>query len=247
MEYGSRKVFQDFNLKPFLFYVIFGVEGEILVSRSKHRSDGIPLGLDLRKISRPKDSRYIDGFFDEYLGKLLEEKDESFQKRVRESASIHVLQGHVENDRDLLYLRDVVRLIQCALEGGAAGVLDILSLKWMDRRDWENEYFLESVDNLLKHVLIIRSDETDGIWLHTRGMVKIGRPDVSVKMVPEGETANAVRLVNRIVGFQILGGVLDCKSDIRMPRIPDGIRFRYIEDPDNVDFNNVYFEADWPL
>lgn len=141
MEYGNRKAFQDFGLRPFLFYVIFGVEGELAVSRSKHRSDGIPLGLDLRKISRPENSEYIDGFFGECLGKLLEEKDVVFQKRVRGSASIHVLQGNVENDRDLFYLRDTIGLVQCALEGGAAGVLDILSLKWMDQKDWENEYF----------------------------------------------------------------------------------------------------------
>ena len=68
----KREYYRDIGFKPFLFYVIFGVSGEDLaVSRTKHKVDELPEGLDLRTLTRENHGDYIDGFLTGSMGKVL--------------------------------------------------------------------------------------------------------------------------------------------------------------------------------
>ncbi|HEY4939418.1 MAG TPA: hypothetical protein VIJ69_10335, partial [Actinomycetota bacterium] len=78
------------------------------------------------------------------------------------------------------------------------------------------------------------------VWLHTRGLRAFGRPDVSIRNVPQDAMPAASELCNRLIESQAFGRV-----------IPDGPIEGMVahttgsfEDPD---FDNVHIELVWPL
>ena len=82
------------------------------------------------------------------------------------------------------------------------------------------------------------------MWLHSRGLRAFGRPDLSMRHVPQDAMAAASDLCNRLIETQAYGAV-----------IPDGPvegptggmvahTAGSLEDPD---FNNVHIELAWPL
>jgi hypothetical protein len=82
--------------------------------------------------------------------------------------------------------------------------------------------------------------EEGTVWLHSRGMRAFGRPDLSIRHVPEHAMAAASDLCNRLIESQAYGAV-----------IPDGPLEGMVahttgslEDPD---FDNRHIELAWPL
>ncbi len=85
------------------------------------------------------------------------------------------------------------------------------------------------------------------LWIHTRGLHKFGRPDLSVRHVPRGQQVAAIELCNRFIQLQAQGGLISEGQEIRMASLPPGLVCHHtgrIEDPD---FNNVHVEMRWPV
>ena len=89
-------------------------------------------------------------------------------------------------------------------------------------------------------------DTPETIWLHTRGLRKFGRPDISVRPVPLAYVEPVIGLLNRFIELQALGGLIADGQEIRMKDLPAGMICRHAGDLEDPDFNNVHVEIAWP-
>ena len=126
------------------------------------------------------------------------------------------------------------------LDAGGLAVLDPASLRW-----WSPEEFREKVHgrdevDAFQHVTVLRSEEPGGTRLHTRGLVKFGRPDLSVCGVQPSWYPDAVELVERLTWAQVRGHVIPEGQAIRMTGVPDGLVCRRAGSPDDPELGNVH-------
>jgi hypothetical protein len=109
------------------------------------------------------------------------------------------------------------------------------------------EIFQPDPPNLRKQVTILVSDEPDGThWLHTRGMRKFGRPDLSFHKVGSQYEQPAIDLLNRFILLQAQGGLIPENKEIQISALPAGLTCHHEGRLDDPDFNNVHVEIRWP-
>ena len=88
--------------------------------------------------------------------------------------------------------------------------------------------------------------EEEGAWVHSRGMLKFGRPDLSIHQVRPDDFDSIVEMFNRFIAFQALGHLIPDGQEVRMAGLPQGMACRHGGDHDDADFNNVHVEIRWP-
>jgi hypothetical protein len=116
--------------------------------------------------------------------------------------------------------------------------------KWWSAHEWREHAFEPAGAVPRHHVVILVSDEPDerSRWYHTRGMLKFGRPDLSVHgVVPELEPA-VKDLCERFIEMQAFGAVIPEGQEVRMNGLPPGWRCRHGGDLDDPEFNNRHVE-----
>src|SRR5215831_12949104 len=58
-----RPQYQRRGNNPFVSFVVYGrFKQPLQISRSRHRSEGVPAGIELRQLARPRDAAWLDGF-----------------------------------------------------------------------------------------------------------------------------------------------------------------------------------------
>lgn len=245
--YYERPYYEDLNYHPFLFYVIFGVKDEELkVSRERHHVDEFPEGLDFLFLKKPENEEYMESFLGGTLGEILGENDPLLYKAAQETDHWAIIRGEVCKDSDLNYMRNAIGFVQALVEDGAVGVLDLLTFTLFSAEEWEKIIF-EAEFTPYSHTVILESEEEEGsIWLHTRGMRKFGRPDISMEKVPKRDVLNASQVVDQMIFYGALGVFfskqvkLHTRSGMSCIVTP-----KFIEDMDNPDFNNSYYKILW--
>ncbi len=143
---------------------------------------------------------------------------------------------------DLLDLRSTIALVNAAIAGGVA-VFDPLSIKWWSRAEW-TELFAKRHDLLAGELVSIF---VSGDWVHTRGMRQFGRPDISVRGVPESKPRSqaAIDLTQRFIDFQVRGGLIDPQRRLDVEGLPAlGLELHGGDEAyDDPDFNNEWIEV----
>ena len=240
----ERQYYQDIGYKPFLFYVIFGVSAEELeVSRSKHNVDGLPEGLDIRAYNREEHGEWIDGWFTGAYEVVLKSADSDLFVRCRQAGKCSVLQGNVEEDSTLDYMRNAIGIIQAFIDKGAVGILDPQTVRLYSPEQWTEQFFGQDV-NAQNHVMIYHSLEEDGYWIHTRGMAEFGRPDIGIYGVPEEKLHDYQQVASQMIFYGGQGLFFNGKARLHTA---DGKSFvidpEFVDDFDNVDYNNAYYKV----
>lgn len=242
-----RPHFQSGGGDPFLFYVIYGpVPKDFSVSRSKYRCTGIPQGISVMAYGPGREQDVPRNFQEGYLWEDLCKGNPALADAVEAQDECVVISGSVEDPEDLNYLRNVIGLTQWMLDAGGVAVFDPQSFRWWSPAQWRSKAFEPNSPDAHEHVLILSSEGVDGDWLHTRGLRKFGRPDLSFHNVGPEHLDAAVATINRFIEFQALGGVIPESQPVRSDGLPDGLLCRHrghLEDPD---FNNVHVEIVWP-
>lgn len=244
----ARPYYKDMNYRPFLFYVVFGVRPAPLeISRQRHHANELPAGLELLLKDRESSPDAMDALLGGTLGRVLEADDPRLYRAARETGCWTILRGEARQDADLGYLRNAVGFVQALAEKGAAAVLDLLTLRLYTPERWEKEVFSAPLDPFV-HAVILSSAMEDGtVWLHTRGMCKFGRPDISLTRVPPKETTAAARVVNQMIFYGAQGLFFTGPARLHLPGGGFCIVFpEFANDFDNPDFNNAYYRLDWP-
>ena len=238
----DREYYQPESGDAVLSFVVFGeLVADMEVSASEYRTSGPPKGTDMELFSRKEHGAWIDTFTGGYLGALLDE-DPALRERVGHAPTVALLQGEVEDPETLDYLRDAIGVVTSLLDSGGVAVLDAVALRWWSAEEWRETIFDPAAPEPIEHVSLLASEEEDGYWLHSRGLRKFGRPDLSVRGLKEDGLDLFAGLFESLI-VTLAGGAT----------IPDGHRLRIggtkIEmsvalagDFDDPDFDNVHYE-----
>jgi hypothetical protein len=230
-----------------LFYKIHGAfRGVPEVSRSRHRCAGVPAGCELGMHSRDAQPDVLElGLGDEWFGQELRRKDRALFEAASASEQCLVLRGVVNDPPTLDYFRDAVGLVMALLESGGVAVFDPHMFQWWSADEWRARAFEPAGAVPRHHVVILVSEEPKprrGRWYHTRGMIKFGRPDLSVHDVPKKLEAAVEDMLNRFIEMQAFGVVIPEGQEVRMNALPAGWRCRHGGDLDDPEFNNRHID-----
>lgn len=244
----ERPYYKDQKMRPVLFYVVFGVKEEPLsVSRERHHVDMFPDGLTLTICKKPENGAYMAEMIGGTLGEVLAKNNPVLYRAIEQTDKWAIIRGTVEQDRDLSYMRNVIGFIQAFTEAGAVGVLDLQTVALFSAAQWRDRFFSRPFCPY-DHVTIFTSDLKDGTgWLHTRGMRKFGRPDISIESVDAGCVKSAARIVNQMIYAGALGAFFS--KPVRLhPQTGETcvIKPDFVDDDENPDFNNSYYRVLWP-
>ncbi len=220
-----------------LFFKVHGTfTGEPHISCSRHRTSGVPDGCRLE--SHEKGSEAFAFGLDGLPGDTLKRSDPQLFARTREAEQCLTLRGDIADPQTLDYLRDAVGLITALLEHGGVSVFDPYRLSWWSSEDWKRDLFEPDGAVPRHHVVILKSAD----WYHTRGMLKFGRPDLSVRDVPAKLEAAVIDLLNRFIEMLAFGAVVPEGQPIKLKALPDGWVCRHQGSIDDPEFNNRHIE-----
>jgi len=242
----ERKHYVDGGGHPQLFYVIYGkIDSSLPLSRVMYRSSGCPQGITIQAYGKNKHPDVPASFREGYVWDELAAKEPQFASSVTQCEHCLIVRGSPADSSTLNFLRDVVGLITYLLDHGGFAVYDPFILQWWNKEAWKEAIFSAEPPMLLRHVVILVSKEDDPVlnWYHTRGMLKFGRPDISIHGVPSQHEAGVLELCKQLMERQAHGQI-----------IPDGLRVMIGSPPivgtihhagniDDPDFNNVHLEV----
>lgn len=244
-----REHFRAGGGEPFLFYVIFGsIKIDQPISRGTYKTEGIPKGIELHSYGPENSPEVPQSFLEGYLWDGLKESNPALADAIETTDRCLVLQGTPNDDSSLDYFRDAIGLMTFLAEQGGVSIYDPFMLRWWEIADWRKELFEPFSPLPLHHTVILLSEEDnhddDCVWIHTRGMRKFGRPDISVHNVPEEKIEDVIDFCSRLIEYQALGHVIPDGQQIKIASLPEGGIIHHVGDLEDPDFNNVHIEVE---
>jgi len=235
--------------KPFLFYVLFGADNmsEMQISKDKHNVDEMPNGLELanhNKLDSAEQKNYVEGFLNDNFTKFLKEKSNKLFEEVLTCKNIIVVKGEFEDTNSLNYLKNTIGIIQAIIETNIVAIFDLQILEWFKPEEWSKKYFEPKAPNSFDHIKIFWSENGNDIWLHTRGMRKFGRPDLSIRKVTSEKKDLGIEIINRFIQAYAYGFIPDETQAIKIKGMEEGVYGKIKGNYDDPDFNNYYFEIE---
>jgi len=243
LETWEREFYEAGGGDPFLFYVVYGnVDSSAALSRSSYRTEGVPEGLDIMAYGPDSAPEVPGSFLEGYLWDELQSTDPELARAIEAQHSCLVLRGEFEDPENLNYLRDTIGFTTWAIDNGGIAVFDPQMFKWWSASSWREKIFEPAAPVPRHHTMIqLSPEESEGrTWVHTRGMRKFGRPDLSVPHVAAQDMDAVVDLCNRFIEMQAFGSIIPEGQDIRMHALPDGWTCHHGGHLDDPDFNNVH-------
>jgi hypothetical protein len=249
----SRKFFQATPAKALIWYQVYGrFSNTIEISGSRYRCGGFPEAIDVSNYGRGDHEDVVTGFLNQpFFATGLKRDFPKLAQEVETAPECTIIRGEIPDSANLDYLRDTVGLVTWFLDNGGLAVLDPQTLTWYDRENWRAKLFEPGTLVPAQHVVILYSDEHGTgdkkvQWLHTRGMRKFARPDISVRDVPMEYRDGVIDLMKRLIELQALGRVVAEGQPISIKSLPAGMICRHTGNLDDPDFNNVHIEIGWP-
>lgn len=246
----SRPQWSRDAAKALLLYFVFGEFAERpRLDLSAHGSRGLPGGVEMLRIPQDRLAQWQGHPLRGALGGILREGDPAAFEAAQGAPECLMLRGELADSGSLEYLRDTLGVVSALLDAGARAVVDPQILEIFPPGTWRARYAGAERSVPRKHVAIL-CDGPAGRgatqWIHTRGMRKFARPDISIRRVPPAEVQPAGALVARLVDLQARGLRFGDGSIIDVEGLRDGLtvtRAGSLEDPA---FNNVHLELTWP-
>jgi len=230
------------------FYVFGRFAEELAIPAARYASQGLPAGIALQRFAHTA-LRGWDGYpLKGALGALLKDDAPAAFDLARAAPEVLVVRGELA-DRDRLdYLRDTLGVLAGLLDVGGTAILDPQILTLFDAAAWRRRYLVAGGAPPRNHVLILRNAEDAGrSHVHSRGLRKFGRPDLSFRHVPDAQAEQAGALCERLVELAALGA----RFVEGQPLEVDGLPGELIAHPggsfDDPRFNNTRVAFDWPV
>lgn len=243
----TRPYFWRSDGKAMLLYFVFGeFSPELKLDVGRHGSRGLPDGVALHRFDKAMLAHWEGHPLRGALGEILREEDPEAFKAARSASACLMLRGELDDPSTLDYLRDSVGMIGALLDAGGAVVVDPQMLALFSADAWRKRY-AEGGAAPRAHALVLCSDDGDGkAWVHTRGMRKFARPDISLRGVPQQDIERAGALAERLIEMQAQGMRFVDGTALEIDGVPPGMTARLggsLEDPE---FNNIHMEFTWP-
>lgn len=234
MENWSRPYYQSYLQRPHLFYAALG---DFQIGDELDQMAAVlPTGLDCRVVEA---SHFREG----HLWEMLKRDQPELAREATLASQAFVVQGEVEEQQNLDYLKTTIDFLTYLTDCGGTTVYDPYVLSWFSSAEWQKWAEEGQIFNPFDHVVLLSSQEEDGAWLHTRGMLKYGRPDLSVRGVQDEEISAIKKMIDRFISFEALGGVVEEGREVKLEGLIRRYRVGLVEgDRDDPDFNNFHVE-----
>lgn len=248
--YWPRPQWRDSGDEALLVWFVFGdFDADLAIDGPRYRTRGTPAGVEVIRYVNRELAKW-DGYpLAGTLGRVLWDENARLFEQARQAGECVMLRGAIPDPSDLDALRDLVGTITALTDRGAAAVVDPQILSMFDAAEWRRRYFADDVFGSREHVLILSSEDERHAgrhWVHTRGLRKFARPDVSIRNVPLEAIDAAGGLADRFADFQALGGIVDESREVMVAGLPRGMRARLAGSLEDPDFNNRHLALHWP-
>ena len=227
-----------------LFYLVVGEQPEgstLQLSRARHHVDRIEDAIQISKHRRSDDPAWFDAWFSGRLGGYLDEALREESEAVRRSNQLTVVRGSFPDQDSLGYLRNTVGVVSAVAEAGALAIFDFYAFTWWRPEEWRRRFVDRSEFRVDEHIFIPVADEPrhrPGLWTHTRGMRKFGRPDLHVRRLPGPyDMSNpAIRdsgtILSGIANYLAGGAVVDDGQTMHLPSFDATVAFLATDAPE---------------
>lgn len=230
------------------FYVFGRFAEDLAIPAARYASLGLPEGVALQRLAHDA-LRGWDGYpLKGALGEVLKEDAPAAFEQARAAPDVLVVRGELADRDSLDYLRDTLGVLAGLLDVGGSAILDPQILTLFDAGSWRRHYLVAGGAPPRNHVLILRKPSEDGrSHIHTRGLRKFGRPDLSLRHVPDARASQAGMLCERLVELQALGARFVEGQPLEVEGLPGELVAHPGGTLDDPGFNNTHVAFDWPL
>ena len=231
------------------FYVFGKFAPELVIPSMRYGSPGLPEGITLQRFQNAV-LRQWEGYpLQGELSKILREETPEAFEQARIAPEVLVVRGELGDQSSLDYLRDTLGVLAGLLDIGGISILDPQILRMFGANEWREHYLVTGGAPPRNHVLILCNDDevaSDRSWVRTRGMRKFGRPDLSIRNVPENDVDRAGALCEKLVELESLGAHFDADQPLEVDGLPEGLVANPGGSRDDPHFNNTHVEFRWP-
>ena len=156
-----------------------------------------------------------------------------------------IVSGNFNDVSSLKYLKNSIGVLKALSEKKAISILDVQTSKFFSPQEWAERYFDPRSPSPFEHVSLLYSEESDGLWLHSRGMRIFGAPDISLVGWPKDKISEAQEVANRFIEMYAYGAYPENNKELVIKGLPKGMRTELKGNYENFDFNNFYIEIRW--
>lgn len=238
--------------RSLLLWFVFGdFPRQLPIDGAAWRTRGLPAGAEIGRYARRELERWPGYPLTGALGDLLREDDPALAARAAAAPEGFVLRAELADAPDLDALRDGIGLVSALMAAGGVAAVDPQLLMAFDADAWRARFFAGPAFDVRDHVLMLcdaeDADDTgtpERLHVHTRGLRKFARPDLSLRRVPAAARDAAGELLQRLADWLALGGRFHAgqvvqAAGLELAAVPGG----RADDPV---FNNVHVAFDWP-
>ncbi|MET0226250.1 MAG: hypothetical protein ABW187_07410 [Dokdonella sp.] len=245
-----RTHWRDSGDEAFMLWFVFGdFETDFRIDAPTYRTRGTPSGIDVVRYANRELAKW-DGYpLAGTLGRVLYDENAQLFERAKKAGECVMLRGSLADADDLDALRDLLGTITALTDLGGIAVVDPQTLSMYAAAEWRRRYFAADTFHARDHVLILCNEDTrnDGrLHVHTRGLRKFARPDLSIRNVPAAAAGSAGELAEGFVEFQALGGIVEDGREVEIEGAPSGMAIRHAGAFDDDEFNNRHLALRWP-
>lgn len=243
----QRPHWQASDEKILLQFYVFGKFEAVRVPAQDYGSPGLPPGMTATN-HHHADLRAWEGYpLKGAMGRMYKADAPQAYQQAFDAPEVIVVRGTLEDSPATGYLRDTLGVLAGMLDIGGVAILDPQILSLLDAAAWRRHYLVRDGAPIRHHVLILCEGESESghSWIHTRGMRKFGRPDISIHHVPDAAVDRAGALCEQMVELQALGAHFAEGQRLEIEGMPAGAVVHFgggLEDPQ---FNNTYVGFDW--
>lgn len=244
----ARPHWQPNDEEIVLQFYVFGEFEAVRVPSQDYGSPGLPAGITSTNHHHHA-LRSWEGYpLKGSMGKLFKEESPEAYQRAVDASQVLVVRGTIPDAADTGYLRDVMGVLAGLLDIGGVAILDPQILTLLDADSWRRRYLVRDGAPIRSHLLILRDGESEPgrNWIHTRGMRKFGRPDISLRGVPDRDVDRAGILCERLVELEALGAHFVEGQPLEAEGLPAGLEAHLGGHLGDADFNNSWVEFRWP-
>jgi hypothetical protein len=244
----QRPHWQASDEEILLQFYVFGKFDPVRVPSADYGSAGLPAGIEA--VSHYHSAlRTWDGYpLKGATGRMFKADAPDAYQRALDAPEVMVVRGTLKDSPATGYLRDTLGVLAGMLDIGGTAILDPQILSLMDAGAWRAKYLIRDGAPIRNHLLILRDGEPTPAhsWIHTRGMRKFGRPDLSIRNVPDRALDRAGMLCERLVELEALGARFSEGQALEIEGVPGGVVVHLGGGLDDPHFNNTFVEFTWP-
>jgi len=231
-----------------LQFYVFGKFDTVRVPSADYGSPGLPKGIESTN-HHHQALRQWEGYpLKGAMGRMFKDDAPEAYKLALDAPEVIVVRGTLPDSQATGYLRDTLGVLAGLLDIGGVAILDPQILGLMSAADWRVKYLIRDGAPIRNHLLILCDAEAEAgrSWIHTRGLRKFGRPDISIHGVPDNAIDRAGALAERLAELQVLGAHFEAGQAVAVDGLPHGLVAQPGGSMDDPRFSNTHVAFHWP-